>query len=178
VHLSIFISVIDQLDAQNFCFKISLFHASTCFEHMCTYRCDDTRGCVIHFWPSADEHMCSKHVEAWNKLIVKQKCCASSWLITEIKNYLVASSWHFTLFLGLLPSFKKVCSLPFLQFDWVPFMTHSGSIPSSLYLNLIVLSSCWHLWWNLLYDRSPDHYYLSSISVRPVTNLHYSSTYT
>jgi len=30
----IFISVISQLDAQNFCFKISLFHASTCFEHM------------------------------------------------------------------------------------------------------------------------------------------------
>jgi len=34
VHLSIFISVINQLDAQNFCFTISLFHASTCFEHM------------------------------------------------------------------------------------------------------------------------------------------------
>jgi len=30
-----FISVINQLDAQNFCFTISLFHASTCFEHMC-----------------------------------------------------------------------------------------------------------------------------------------------
>jgi len=28
------ISVINQLDAQNFCFTISLFHASTCFEHM------------------------------------------------------------------------------------------------------------------------------------------------
>ena len=28
---------------------------------------------------------CSKHVEAWNKLIVKQKFCASSWLITDIK---------------------------------------------------------------------------------------------
>jgi len=61
VHLSIFISVINQLDAQNFCFIISLFHASTCFEHMC-----------------------SKHVEAWNKHIVKQKFCASSWLITDI----------------------------------------------------------------------------------------------
>jgi len=36
VHLIIFISVINQLDAQNFCFKISLFHASTCFEHMCS----------------------------------------------------------------------------------------------------------------------------------------------
>jgi len=58
------ISVINQLDAQNFCFTISLFHASTCFEHMC-----------------------SKHLEAWNKLIVKQKFCASSWLITEIKKY-------------------------------------------------------------------------------------------
>ena len=32
-----------------------------------TYRCDDTRGCVIQFWPPDDEHMCSKHVEAWNK---------------------------------------------------------------------------------------------------------------
>ena len=29
-----FISVINQLGAQNFCFTISLFHASTCFEHM------------------------------------------------------------------------------------------------------------------------------------------------
>jgi len=28
--------------------------------------------------------MCSKHVEAWNKLIVKQKLYASSWLITKI----------------------------------------------------------------------------------------------
>jgi hypothetical protein len=121
VHLSIFISVINQLDAQNFCFTISLFHASTCFEHMCsssggkilhytasgvvtpaggrlvhrlredcqpvhktaTYRCDDTRCCVIEIWPPDDDHMCSKHVEASNKLIVKQKFCVSSWLITE-----------------------------------------------------------------------------------------------
>ena len=97
VHLGIFIFVIDQLDAQNICFTISLFHASTCFAHMCsssggqncitqpaTYRCDDIRGCVMQFWPPDDEHMCSKHVEAWNKLTVKQKFCASSWLITEI----------------------------------------------------------------------------------------------
>jgi len=33
MHLSIFILVINQLDAQNFCFIVSLFHASTCFEH-------------------------------------------------------------------------------------------------------------------------------------------------
>jgi len=38
----------------------------------------------MQFWPPDDEHMCSKYVEAWNKLIVKQKFCASSWLSTEI----------------------------------------------------------------------------------------------
>jgi len=32
-----------------------------------TYRCDDTGGCEMQFWPPDDEHMCSKHVEAWNK---------------------------------------------------------------------------------------------------------------
>ena len=88
---------------------MSLFHASTCFEHMCspsggqnctyytasgiitpiggcpvhgtaTYRCDGTRDCIIQFCPPDDEHMCSKHVEARNKLIIK-KNPASSCLI-------------------------------------------------------------------------------------------------
>jgi len=52
-----FIIVFNQLDAQN------LFHIW--YHH--TYRCDDTRCCVMQFWPPHDEHMCSKHVEAWNK---------------------------------------------------------------------------------------------------------------
>ena len=34
--ITFFISIINQLDAQNFCFTQSLFHASTCFEHMCS----------------------------------------------------------------------------------------------------------------------------------------------
>ena len=54
--------------------------------------CDDTRGCVMQFWPPDDEHIWSKHVEAWNELAVKQKFCASSWLITEIKKRVLASS--------------------------------------------------------------------------------------
>ena len=49
-----------------------------------TYRSDDTRSCVIQFWPPDDEHMCPKHVEAWNKLMVQQNFCVSSWLNTEI----------------------------------------------------------------------------------------------
>jgi len=96
VLLSIFISVINQLDAQYFCFIISLFHAFTCFEHMCSSsgwyqrlcnRCDDTRVCVMQFWPPDDEHMCSKHVEAWNKLIIKHKYCASIKLVNYWDNY-------------------------------------------------------------------------------------------
>jgi hypothetical protein len=71
VHLSIFISVINHLQVW-------------CCARGGLYRCDDFRGCVMQFWPPDDEHMCSKHVEARNKLTVKQKLCASSWLITEI----------------------------------------------------------------------------------------------
>jgi len=38
-----------------------------------TYRFDDTRCCVMQFWPPDNEHMCSKHVEAWNKTYCKTK---------------------------------------------------------------------------------------------------------
>ena len=62
--------------------------SSTCAHHQeVKYRCDDTRGCVMQYWPPDGERMCSKHVEAWNKHIVKQKFCASGWLITEINIY-------------------------------------------------------------------------------------------
>ena len=29
-----------------------------------TYRCDDTRDCIVQFWSPDVEYMCSKHVEA------------------------------------------------------------------------------------------------------------------
>jgi len=36
-------------------------------------------------WPD-DEHIYSKHVEAWNKTYCETKLCASSWLNTEINH--------------------------------------------------------------------------------------------
>jgi len=63
-----------------------------------TYRCDDTKGCIMQFWPPDDEHVCSKHVEAWNKLIVKQTFCASSWLITK-----TSVSYCYLYCCGLIP---------------------------------------------------------------------------
>jgi len=87
--LQTFISVFNHLDAQNLFhnkfYFMPLHVSSTCVHHQGvkialhslwyhytyryhhTYRCDDTRGRVIQFWPPDDEHMCSKHVEAWNK---------------------------------------------------------------------------------------------------------------
>ena len=74
---------INQLDALNFI--ISLFQASTCFEHMCL-----------------------KHVEAWNKLI---KFSASSWLML-INKYIemhgqqyIKISWIICLFVESLKLF-------------------------------------------------------------------------
>ena len=89
MYVNLFLNI-NQLDALNFI--ISLFQACTCFEHMCssprgqklyytvsgiitpiggrpvhgmaTYKCDDTRDCIIQFCPPDDQHMCSKHVEA------------------------------------------------------------------------------------------------------------------
>ena len=85
--IQMFIIVLNQIYAQNLFhnkFYFMPLHVSSTCAHHHTYRCDDIRGCVMQFWPPDDEHMCSKHVEAWNKLNVKQKFCASNWLITEI----------------------------------------------------------------------------------------------
>jgi len=82
------------------CFVISLLHSSACFEHYCahhqevklyntasgiitpvggrpvhkrTTKCDDTRCCIIKFDLLMISKQCSKHVEEYNKLIVKQE---------------------------------------------------------------------------------------------------------
>jgi len=134
VHHILINSVINQLDAQNFCFTISLYtfraHVliirrsklhytasgiitpiggspvlrcreepvrSQTVHETPTYRFDDTRSCAMQIWPPDDEHMCSKHVEAWNKLIVKQRFCESSWLFAEIKSLnvlTIISLWY------------------------------------------------------------------------------------
>ena len=82
VHLSVFISVFNQLDAQNLFhnkfYFMPLHVSSTCSHHQevkialhslwyhHTYRWPSRarveRGCVMQFWPPDGEHMCSKHV--------------------------------------------------------------------------------------------------------------------
>ena len=94
VHLSIFISVINQLDAQNFCFTISLFHASTCFENMCS--ASGSQNCITP--------------NAWDKLIVKQKFCPSSWLITVINKSVMTVEHKVTMGWRMRKRFWWTCS--------------------------------------------------------------------
>ena len=96
------------------------------------FQCDDTRDCIIQFCTPDDEHMCSKHVEAWNKLITKFS--ASSWLILinkyiemhvqqNIKIVLVASSWSSTMFIQMMHGqthikYNKILMIIF-QHSWI-----------------------------------------------------------
>ena len=47
---------INQLDALNFIIIIIII-LSQPVHGTATYRCDDTRGCIVQFWPPDDEHM-------------------------------------------------------------------------------------------------------------------------
>ena len=79
MYLNIFISVFNQLDAQN------LFHNKFI---SCLYM---FRAHVIIIRRSK---LLYTHVEAWNKLTVKQKFFASSWLNTEINITLIFTTWN------------------------------------------------------------------------------------
>jgi len=66
----------------------------------------------MQFWPPDDEHMCSKHVEAWNTLIVKQNFGASSWLNTQIK-------WLICCFDRYLKHYEKRQPYNMIQLGWI-----------------------------------------------------------
>ena len=78
------ISVINQLDAQNFCFTIGFISCLYMFRaHVLIIR-----RSKLHYTASGivtpTGVMIPEAVEAWNKLILKQKFCAWSWLITDM----------------------------------------------------------------------------------------------
>jgi len=126
--------------------------------------CYDTRGCVMQFWPPDDEHMCSKHVEAWNKVIVKQKFCASSCLITEInilRCTVSKTSKHKHMFRSLMTIIREL----YLHLTKVIFMLKTLGKITSLYKLCDV--AAWrrvacvlravHTIHMLLYDTLPHH---------------------
>jgi len=78
VHLSIFISVLNQLDAQKFWFTISLFHASTYFEHICSSSGGQNRitqplvSSHLQMWRY--QRLCNAILTSWWKAVVLETC--------------------------------------------------------------------------------------------------------
>ena len=86
----------------SWCQWIFYWHKILWYHH--TYMCDDTRGCVMQFWPPDDKHMCSKHVEAWNKTY-----CETKILCMKLVNYWDKSLSHVP---SVFPSFVCFLSPP------------------------------------------------------------------
>ena len=49
-----------------------------------TYRCDDTRCCIIQIWPPDDEHIVLETCRGIQLTYYKRRICALSWLIAKI----------------------------------------------------------------------------------------------
>jgi len=121
-----------------------------------TYKFDDTRGCIMQFWPPDDGHMCSKHVEAWNKLIVKQTFCASSWLITEINLLRSTVSKTSTFVMQIYIVFDACVEtesyvLQTNSFQWKPRYSRKVLCVSkeSVLIYLPIVTNLYHLKWML-----------------------------
>ena len=105
------LSPFNQLDAQNLFhnefYFMPLHVSSTCAHHQevktVLYSIWYHHTCR---WPSRAPDMCSKHEEAWNKLVVKQKFCASSWLITRINIFYTGTIVTFLYFYEECLGFK------------------------------------------------------------------------
>ena len=121
--ISIFISLFNQLDAQHFCFTISFISCLYTFRaHVLIIRRSKLHytafgiitpigGRLVHETGTCrcdDEHMCSKHVEAWNKTYCEQTFCVSSWLNSEINES--TKSWFIICFLHASTCFKHYCA--------------------------------------------------------------------
>ena len=116
---------------------------------------------------------CSKHVEAWNKLIVIQKFCASSWLITEINILRRTVTWtslyhdarsperHYITMHGHLNVTISRCTV-----TWTS-LYHDARSPERHYITMhghlnVTISRCKVIWTSLYHDaRSPERHYIT-----------------
>ena len=93
-----------------------------------TYRFYDTRCCIIQFCPPDDEHMFSKHVEAWNKLIIKFS--ASSCLILINKYIEMYGQQNIKKYIYFLASFLHnnilLCNNEAVNYFLFYFNKHNG----------------------------------------------------
>ena len=82
--------------------------------------------------------MCSKHVEAWNKLIAKQKFCSSSWFITEIN----------TLRCTVSKTSKDVNLLKWACFYSDTTNNSAGNVTQCVHVHLALFDNCFSVYNN------------------------------
>ena len=76
-----------------------------------TYRCDDTRCCLIQFWPPDDDHIVLETCRGIQQTYYKTRVCTLSWLITTISRKVA----HAVVVEGTL----KMCSKSLCKFTWL-----------------------------------------------------------
>jgi len=82
--LEIIISVINQIGAQTFCFTISLFHASTCFEHMCSS--SGGQNCIT-------QPLVSSHDSCFHSVTVQKSNALYVWPLKHVQRGCVMQFW-------------------------------------------------------------------------------------
>ena len=104
--------------------------------------------CTHHQEVKIALHMCPKYVEAWNRLIVKQKFCSSSWLITEINilKFTVSKTSKLDIFVswvgfqrqlwfsGSPRNYSRICN------RFVDFLSCVQSVPFIVSLNTVAVT--------------------------------------
>jgi len=90
----LFISVINQLDAQNFCFTVSWFHASTCFEHCCAHHQEVKIALHSLWYHHRYQRLCNTIFTFWWWAHVLETCrgmkstyCKTKILCIKLVNY-------------------------------------------------------------------------------------------
>ena len=97
-----------------------------------TYKCDDTRCCIIQLWPPDDEHMCSKHVHP-SILLALQPWVSLRLLTTSLHCSLSSAfSVHCLIFIALKSATTSSIHLK----RRLPFLLPVNGLPSIILLGI------------------------------------------
>ena len=93
-------------------------------------QCDDTKCCIIQFWPSHDEHTVLETCRGKQWTYYKTRICALSWLITKITLCLDSCSNRGKLSVNFEKSFTNFCtiSLQIYRFRQHNFVTPLSNV--------------------------------------------------
>ena len=161
------------------CFTISFYFmplhvSSTCAHHQEVKIVYTASGIItplglMQFWPPDDEHMCSKHVEAWNKILLWNKFCASSWLNTETNYELLSNCKKIKLLESNHILHVSRIRVKWLKSKLISSLTFSIGHFWSIHVTLTLNPLMWKIWWA---SSNPSRWQMGFNLAFKVWNLH------